>query len=473
MPLKSWRTRSFFIELKPRSEFASLFVDCPPSGNSETGCCSNQQMQNESTGSQETVERKEMVHFREHSIEMSSIVQQRKNGASEMLPSYWAKFGDLTLYPDSVCALTWADNHRLFMCKVRVAIGEYPLVPKTFHQLAVNVLSGMLLDEYIENAQLLPVQAECAECSATLLNYSSNSFSNLKLQSLPEDGWLNTSPSMEYFCRDTCGGATSHSHGHHGAHSSDLICADDVQKQWLPNEQRIVISDSYFLVLRKMIISNAVTIDESNIVLCAKCSVEIGVILKSLFLRFYPNRNAEIVQFHHVMCNLLVTDNRKAYINTRNIFLFLIFLQVGKEFVIKLNFINRFGTLEHFFAWTLLYQCELQTSGKLVLRSYDKRPYLLVWLLDSYVVISQGELVESETEGNDRLVYSFPALKMLYKIFDAESAKTDPRANGEDASVGILDIPLTCCVKLTEMLLESSLALPPTGRSVGQFYVCC
>ncbi|VDN92631.1 unnamed protein product [Brugia pahangi] len=438
MPLKSWGTRSFFIELKPRSEFASLFVDCPPSDNSETGCCSNQQMQNENTGSKETVERKEMVHFREHSIEMSSIVQQRKNGASEMLPSYWAKFGDLTLYPDSVCALTWADNHRLFMCKVRVAVGEYPLVPKTFHQLAVNVLSGMLLDEYIENAQLLPVQAECAECSATLLNYSSNSFSNLKLQSLPEDGWLNTSPSMEYFCRDTCGGATSHSHGHHGAHSSDLICADDVQKQWLPNEQRIVISDSYFLVLRKMIISNAVTIDESNIVLCAKCSVEIGVILK---------RNAEIVQFHHVMCNLLVTDNRKAYINTR------------------------FGTLEHFFAWTLLYQCELQTSGKLVLRSYDKRPYLLVWLLDSYVVISQGELVGSETEGNDRLVYSFPALKMLYKIFDAESAKTDPRANGEDASVGILDIPLTCCVKLTEMLLESSLALPPTGRSVGQFYV--
>lgn len=45
-------------------------------------------------------------------------------------------------------------------------------VPKTFHQLAVGVLSGMLLDEYIENAQALPVHAECAECSATLLSYS-------------------------------------------------------------------------------------------------------------------------------------------------------------------------------------------------------------------------------------------------------------------------------------------------------------
>uniref|UniRef100_A0A158Q858 E3 ubiquitin-protein ligase E3D n=1 Tax=Elaeophora elaphi TaxID=1147741 RepID=A0A158Q858_9BILA len=440
MPLKSWQTRSFLIELKPRSEFASFFVDCPPSDESEISCHGNQQTQNETANrfygivSKETVERKEMVHFREHSIEMSSIIRQRKDGVTEMLPSYWAKFGDLTLYPNSVCALTWADNHRLFMCKVRVLVGECPLVPKTFHQLAVGVLSGMLLDEYIENAQALTVQAECAECSATLFNYCKSS---LKLQSLPEDGWLNTSPSMEYFCRDTCG-AASHSHGHHGSHSSDLICADDVQKQWLPNEQRIVISDSYFLMLRKMITSDAITVDESNTVLCAKCSIEIGVILK---------RNTDIIQFHHVMCNLMVTDGRETYINTR------------------------FGTLEHFFAWTLLYQCESQTSGKLVLRSYDKRPYLLIWLLDSYVVISQGELTESEAEGSDRLVYSFPALKMLYKIFDAESAKTDPRANGEDASVGILDIPLTCCMKLTEMLLESSLALPPTGRSVGQFYV--
>ncbi|KAM3723017.1 E3 ubiquitin-protein ligase E3D [Dirofilaria immitis] len=434
MPLKSWQTRSFLIELKPRSEFASFFIDCPPPDDDESNCYNNQQIQNEATESKETVERKEMVHFREHSIEVSSIIQQKKDGVAGMLPSYWAKFGDLTLYPNSVCALTWADNHRLFMCKVRIMIGERPLVPKTFHQLAVGVLSGMLLDEYIENAQALPVQAECAECSAILLNYSEDS---LKLKSLPEDGWLNTSPSMEYFCRDICG-AASHSHGHHDAHSSDLICGEDAQKQWLPNEQGIVISDSYFFVLRKMITSNAVTVDESNVVLCAKCSVEIGVILK---------RNTDIVQFHHVMCNLLVTNGRETYINTR------------------------FGTLEHFFAWTLLYQCESQTSGKLVLRSYDKRPYLLIWLLDSYVVISQGELTETETEENGELVYSFPALKMLYKIFDAESAKTDPRANGEDASVGILDIPLTCCVKLTEMLLESSLALPPTGRSVGQFYV--
>lgn len=83
-----------------------------------------------------------MVHFREHSIEITSIVQQGKGGVVEMLPSYWAKFGDLTLYPNSVCALTWADNHRLFMCKVRVVIGESPLGK------VINISSSFILRKW-------------------------------------------------------------------------------------------------------------------------------------------------------------------------------------------------------------------------------------------------------------------------------------------------------------------------------------
>ncbi|VDN06254.1 unnamed protein product [Thelazia callipaeda] len=449
MSLKSWRTRSFFIELKPKSEFASLFIDCPPTEENGQACNNNHSgtldESNErksshveeaaASTSKELLDRKEMVHIREDSIEMNAAVDKTEDIQSNLLSSYSAKFGDLVLQPNSVCALTWADNHRLFMCKVRAEVGGCPLVPKTFHRLAVDVSSRMLLDEYIESAQSHPLQAECAECSANLLNYSENS---LKMQSLPEDDWLDTSPSMEYFCRDTCGG--SHSHGYHNFHSSDLISVADAQKQWLPNESTIAISDSYILVLKKMITPNAVNIDDSSgVVHCARCYTELGIILK---------KNPDIVQFHHVMCCLTLAKESEIYIN------------------------NRFGTLEHFFAWTLLYQCESQTSLKLVLRSYDKRPYLLVWLLDSYVVISQGELaIASRGEEENNLIFSFPALKMLYKIFDSESAKTDPRANGEDASVAILDMPLICCVKFTEVLLESSLALPPAGRSVGQFYV--
>ncbi|KIH50059.1 hypothetical protein ANCDUO_19865 [Ancylostoma duodenale] len=68
----------------------------------------------------------------------------------------------------------------------------------------------------------------------------------------------------------------------------------------------------------------------------------------------------------------------------------------------------------------------------------------------------------------------FPAVKMLYKVFDAQSAATilsDPRANGEDASVGLIDVPFGCCMMLIEHLLLSSHSLPLPCRSVGQFYV--
>lgn len=66
-----------------------------------------------------------MVRFYEHSIEMSSVVRQ--NDIAEILSLHGAKFDDLTIYPKSVCALTWADNHRLFMCKVQAVIGQRPL----------------------------------------------------------------------------------------------------------------------------------------------------------------------------------------------------------------------------------------------------------------------------------------------------------------------------------------------------------
>lgn len=47
MSLESWQTRSFLFELKPRSELASFFVDCPLPGDNETDCCHNQQIQDE------------------------------------------------------------------------------------------------------------------------------------------------------------------------------------------------------------------------------------------------------------------------------------------------------------------------------------------------------------------------------------------------------------------------------------------
>lgn len=48
-----------------------------------------------------------------------------------------------------------------------------------------------------------------------------------------------------------------------------------------------------------------------------------------------------------------------------------------------------------------------------------------IWLLESYVVLTNGDLREAGVNGAtppSDATHSFPALKMLYKVFDAESA---------------------------------------------------
>ncbi|KAK6046636.1 hypothetical protein COOONC_15859 [Cooperia oncophora] len=107
----------------------------------------------------------------------------------------------------------------------------------------------------------------------------------------------------------------------------------------------------------------------------------------------------------------------------------------------------------------------------MVMSSASRAVLLKIWLLDSYVVAASGELHDEDTVESGMEIHPFPAVKMLYKVFDAQSAATDPRANGEDASVGLIDVPLGCCMKLIEHLLLSSYSLPLPCRSVGQFYV--
>jgi len=221
----------------------------------------------------------------------------------------------------------------------------------------------------------------------------------------------------------------------------------------------------------------------ARILRCARCDAEVGRTLKG---------HSDIFQFYHAVTQLSTPEPAKSYVTTR------------------------FGTLERYFAWLMLSRCETDDSLKLLIRTFDRRPHLLIWLLESYVVLTNGNLSEEEDDdsrpteisdtiesatdyhnGNvspsppvggssiapvvqkdedpncnvDQSVHSFPALKMLYKVFDANSAVSDPRVNGQDASVSIVELPSGACLRLTEILLQSSHALPPACRSVGQFFV--
>ncbi|KAK5983130.1 hypothetical protein GCK32_006565 [Trichostrongylus colubriformis] len=114
-----WHEHSFFLEVKPRAELASLFVDCPPEyGKADGEAGDESDKENEGLN---------MVRVSEHAVELgtppylaASLHLQRK------LPRYRANISNLTLYPQSLCASTWADNERLFMCKLHVEADGVP-----------------------------------------------------------------------------------------------------------------------------------------------------------------------------------------------------------------------------------------------------------------------------------------------------------------------------------------------------------
>ncbi|RCN48660.1 hypothetical protein ANCCAN_05299 [Ancylostoma caninum] len=419
-----WHTHSFFLEVKPRAELASLFVDCPPNepGDEATG-------QDDSNKENASLN---LVRVSEHAVELgvpATIAESLH--MEEKLPRYRANISNLTLYPQSLCAPTWADNHRLFMCKIHVETDGSPLVPKTFHRLASDISDTEALEEYCKNAAGASISLDCSQCGRPIIETRSR---DVTLSCMPSDDWLETSPSADYYCRDSCGAGCDperHSKKRDGTESGNM------HSDWFPTVKRYLISHSYVAVNRESLSDPGMCHDDRYL-LCSGCNGELGTVVK--------NCN-QIVLFHHAVCTLSV--NSKPFLKTR------------------------FPDTSVFFAQLVLSSCEAQSSLKLVVRSLNKTPHVLIWLLDSYVVAATGELQKEEEEDNGALsdIRPFPAVKMLYKVFDAQSAATDPRANGEDASVGLIDVPFGCCMMLIEHLLLSSHSLPLPCRSVGQFYV--
>ncbi|KAL6725498.1 hypothetical protein Aduo_007547 [Ancylostoma duodenale] len=372
-----WHTHSFFLEVKPRAELASLFVDCPPDepGDEGTG-------QDESNKENASLN---LVRVSEHAVELgvpATIAESLH--MEEKLPRYRANISKLTLYPQSLCAPTWADNHRLFMCKIHVETDGSPLVPKTFHRLASDISDTEALEEYCKNAAGASISLDCSQCGRPIIETRSR---DVTLSCMPSDDWLETSPSADYYCRDSCGAGCDperHSKKRDGTESGNM------HSDWFPTVKRYLISHSYVAVNRESLSDPGMCHDDRYL-LCSGCNAELGTVVK--------NCN-QIVLFHHAVCTLSV--NSKPFLKTR------------------------FPDTSVFFAQLVLSSCEAQSSLKLVVRSLNKTPHVLIWLLDSYVVAATGELHKEEEEDNGALsdIRPFPAVKMLYKVFDAQSAAT-------------------------------------------------
>ncbi|ETN86604.1 hypothetical protein NECAME_05908, partial [Necator americanus] len=75
-------------------------------------------------------------------------------------------------------------------------------VPKTFHRLASDISNTEELQEYCKNAAGASVSLECAQCGRPIVETKPG---DVTLSCMPSDDWLETSPSADYYCRDSCG----------------------------------------------------------------------------------------------------------------------------------------------------------------------------------------------------------------------------------------------------------------------------
>lgn len=233
-------------------------------------------------------------------------------------------------------------------------------------------------------------------------------------------------------------------------------------KKWLPSEKHYVLADSFVLLSKTDQLEKFLTHEHGafNTLKCTRCLAYLGYALR---------KHKQVYKLFLTATDLFTSDPKLSYIPMR------------------------YNSNERYFAWLLLQRSEAESSLKLVVRSTEKKPHMLIWILDSYYIMTLGQLEkdtpshkEEQKEDQENLVAlkieiepeneifqapSFTALKVLYKIFDEETALSDPRATGGDASIGFIDIPSNSVMKMMEIILANSLQLPPMCRAVGQFYV--
>ncbi|CAB3401237.1 unnamed protein product [Caenorhabditis bovis] len=462
---------SVFLEMKPRSELASLFIDIPPEFREKNR--SNQPDNNEKkkikydnidvvsltekririgappsaqllNKNQQEVPKAISINNKKGTEKISNdsypkTSSNQSTPTKKVIGKKKAKNGDVkfirfggtlkyaTMNVSTLCSPTWAENNpRLFMCKIQVEPDRLPLVSKTLHRIATDICKKESLNTFAEKGN---PKLRCSKCSLQIL--SEEYIKTIGV--LPDDNWFSTSQSVEFSCRDACGAACDPDRHNHSSKKEQ-----GPSPEWLPHEKRIMISYVNTTAhASSVLIDNIKTCE--NIIYCGGCKSEIGIVLKN---------HSKLYCFNHVATTLTAGSK-----NT-------LFLQK-----------SLFST-SIYMSQLITTCCESQGSLKLVIRSLDKIPHLLIWLLDSYIVVANGDLQGLKNEDDDGLILNpFPAIKLLYKVFTHTSVTSDPRANGEDTSVGIVDIPLSCCQLLVQMLLQSSLRLPPACRAVGQFFV--
>uniref|UniRef100_A0A915D0L2 Uncharacterized protein n=1 Tax=Ditylenchus dipsaci TaxID=166011 RepID=A0A915D0L2_9BILA len=148
----------------------NLFVDYPPIIVADTKTCEQ--------APENSIE-SEVVKVGDQYLELVAEPKNANNAieldfsGNEPVPrKFSAKVSDVLLDPSSVCVLSWADQQRLFMCKVRAEADGIPFSPKAFRRLENEISSSYPLRDYVDQMEGSNFNVACRHCERVLHNHS-------------------------------------------------------------------------------------------------------------------------------------------------------------------------------------------------------------------------------------------------------------------------------------------------------------
>ncbi|CAD5206869.1 unnamed protein product [Bursaphelenchus okinawaensis] len=420
---KEWSDFSVVLEMK-MGEMAVVTISCPMG-----------EFDNDSGDNG-------VIKFGDKSIEF--IREEKQSDGSVVSKKRLVNFTNIRFEPNTVKCGVWSDQNGLFCCKVELGYRDYLGGIRRFSDLQSFMANKVPLKDFAHRLTHNGMKIFCAECRASILEVDGDK--KMDIQASEELDLLEGGVDLSEYAYHSC----SHEHGARNVE-------DDGKKEecngLTPSNKKPILTETQFWMRYNNSYEKQLLLDKSSfIVSCKGCVNEIGRMCKD---------NENVVKLD--MSAVIIED------------------PLSPKCIIE----ERFHSMERYFAYLLLRYSAFDNCLKLMVRTLEKVPYVMVWLVEPIFLFADGKMKE-ETEcsknvkakpcklkkkalTDSSLIHAYTSLKVLYNVFDAESAKTSPAA--QDRSVTYIDLPQTTCMRFEEVLLRNSARLPAQNRFLGNFMI--
>ncbi|CAD5210174.1 unnamed protein product [Bursaphelenchus xylophilus] len=433
---KEWTDFSVVLEMK-MGEMAVVTISCP-----------REEFDGESGDDGIIKFGDKSIEFIRDEKQLDGKVQSKKRVVS---------FTNIRFEPNTVQNGIWSDQNGLFCCRVELGYRDYLCGIRRFSDLQAFMANKVPLKSFAHKLSMNGMKIFCAECKATILEAEDGK--KVDVQASEELDLLEGGVDLSEYAYHSCS-------SEHKTHNHDENACDGKQNQngkgrdgnvdhkfMAPTNKKPILTETQFWMRYNNKFEKQLLVDKkSMIVSCKSCVNEIGKIAKG-------------------DTNVMKLDLSAAIIED----------PLSPKCIIE----ERFHSLERYFAFLLLRCSAFDNCLKLMIRTLDKTPYLLVWLIEPIFLFADGKMKEEvEPKKNTKtkpsklkkkamvdssLIHAYTSLKVLYKVFDNEAEKSNPAA--VDRSATFMDLPQTTCMKFEEVLLRNSARLPAQNRFLGNFMI--